>query len=143
MRPPDRRWRRTTAGPTHEALRSAAGSDGERSGSGSRATLAPVDAVTIENIPPEVRETLAREAEAAGESLEAYLRRTLIERAERRARAPWPEFIDRFVAEVADLPPPDEGANDDFLRGVREPAHRWIPDFDAFTADDASERRRV
>ena len=50
----------------------------------------------------------------------------------------WSDFVDRFVAEVAALPPSD--AEPPFLRGVREPASRWIPDFDAFVLEATRSR---
>ena len=52
--------------------------------------------------------------------------------------ASWPDFVDRFVAEVAALPPSD--VEPPFLRGVREPASRWIPDFDAFAPEESGRR---
>ena len=50
----------------------------------------------------------------------------------------WPDVVDRFVAEVATLPPSD--AEPPFLREVREPASRWIPDFDAFVPEGPERR---
>ena len=96
--------------------------------------------VTIEDLPSEVRAALLSEAEAAGESLESYLRRTLIERTGWQGQLPWPDFVDRFVAEVSALPPSDDGTDTSLLRGMREAAPRWIPDFDVFPADGSDER---
>ena len=97
-----------------------------------------MESVTIEDLPREVREELSREAEAAGESLEAYLRQALIERAGWQTRLSWSDFVDRFVAEVRTLPPSDNETN--FGRGIREAPPRWIPDFDVFPADGDDRR---
>ena len=96
--------------------------------------------ITLEDLPAELEERLAREAQASGESLETYLRRVLIERAGRRERSSWSDLVDRFVAEVSALPPSPFSEEDDFMKGVREAPPRWIPDFDAFAA--GSDRRR-
>ncbi len=62
------------------------------------AWLTPVT-ITIRNVPDATRDVLARRAEAAGQSMQEYLRARLIEDAGKRTRAEVFESIERRLRE--------------------------------------------